>query len=64
MKDFLMEIVDRYHRPVVRLSREGLQISHSLADMKNRAKKTILMNSKAQFYQPAVVRSTFLQGLQ
>ena len=45
MKDFLMEIVDRYQRPVVRLSREGLQISHSLADMKNRAKKTILMNS-------------------
>ena len=63
MEDFFMEVVDQYQRPVVRLSREGLQITHTQREMKDKQKRIILMNSKAQFYQPAVVRSTYTQGL-
>ena len=63
MSDFTMKIVENYRRPVLHLSREGLQISTTLRDMRDRKRRIILLKSKAQFYQSAVVRSTFSQGL-
>ena len=53
--DFRMSIIANPKWPIIRLSREGLTIAHTQKEMEE-GKRVILMNDKAAFYQPGVVR--------
>ena len=60
MKDFKMSIMDIYQRPALRQSREGLEIERFLQRMEGeRNRKLVLLNSKAEFHQPGIVRATY-----
>ena len=48
-----------YQRPVLRQSREGLEIERFLDRMENRREKLSLLNSKAEFHQPGIVKASF-----
>ena len=57
MKDFTMTTVASYSRPTVRQSREGVEIGRTIRDIGKGCAK-YLMNSKREFIQPGIVRTS------
>ena len=58
VEDFRMSILANYQRPILRQSREGLEIENSLQKIKD-GQRLIILNSKAEFHQPGVVKATY-----
>ena len=58
MGEFKMSIEGVYKRPILRQSKEGISIKHTLRDIE-RGKKVVLMNSKSEFHQPGIVRASY-----
>ena len=59
VEDFRMTMQSGYRWPISRQSREGLEIQATLDLQKSMgSSKVIIMNSRSDFHQPGVVRST------
>ena len=53
--NFRMTVKSHVKRPILRLSREGVSITHTKKQVE-RGERVILMNNKSAFYQPGVVK--------
>ena len=62
MRDFRMHTAAVYKRPIVRQSREGLEINSAIRD-RQQGKKIVLLNSRNDFHQPGVVRTSYTSTL-
>ena len=59
VEDFRMSLLAGYRRPICRQSREGIEIQSTLNLQKQLGHRdVIIMNSRSDFNQPGVVRST------
>ena len=53
--DFRMTVMSTAKRPIIRLSREGISITHTQKQVE-RGERVVLMNDKSTFFQPGVVK--------
>ena len=53
-----MTVVSNHRRPITRQSEEGVKISETVKS-KEMGERIILMNSKAQFFQPGIVKANY-----